>query len=414
MWRKSCATNQWIRRRFAEPRAFDAAIVESENARANCCGIDAVKLLRLPTRLNILMNPFQPLHDKEVIRWGMIGCGAVTEVKSGPALQKAKNSKLVAVMRRNAALAEDYARRHSVPRWYTDADALISDPAVDAVYIATPPESHVFYANRVANAGKPVYVEKPMARTGAECDHMLDSFAQNKLPLFVAYYRRRLPRFLQVEALIRLGALGTITGIGYRMAAPKHGNQRSWRTDAAHSGGGLLLDVGSHVLDVLDYLFGPLQQVSGVAENRSAAFLVEDSVAVSFLAGGTVPGVASFNFASQVRDETLRISGTLGELTLSVFGNEPIRFETISGVQLFDHPNPPHIQQPLIQSIVDELRGTGNCPSTGESARRTSHVMDQILNAYYGGRHDEFWNRPDTWPGLSRSRNFLSEAKGPE
>ena len=109
----------------------------------------------------------------ERVRWGIIGVGNVTERKSGPGFQQAERSELVAVMRRNGDLAADYARRNGVPRWYDDADKLINDDEVDAVYIATPPDSHRDYAVRVANAGKPVYVEKPMARTHAECQEML-------------------------------------------------------------------------------------------------------------------------------------------------------------------------------------------------------------------------------------------------
>ena len=144
------------------------------------------------------------------IRWGIIGCGNVTEVKSGPGFQKATNSALVAVMRRNAALAEDYARRHGVPRWYADAQALIADPEVDAVYVATPPASHMEYALACARAGKPVYVEKPMARTLAECEAMIDACRSAGVPLFVAYYRRTLPRFLKIKELVESGALGDV------------------------------------------------------------------------------------------------------------------------------------------------------------------------------------------------------------
>jgi 1,5-anhydro-D-fructose reductase (1,5-anhydro-D-mannitol-forming) len=72
---------------------------------------------------------------------------------------------------------------------------------------------------------------------------------------------------------------------------------------------------------------------------------------------------------------------------------------TAAGVETFDRPNPPHIQQPLIQSIVDELHGQGACPSTGESAARTTWVMDQVLSDYYGGREDAFWTRPESWLG---------------
>jgi 1,5-anhydro-D-fructose reductase (1,5-anhydro-D-mannitol-forming) len=111
--------------------------------------------------------------DRTLIRWGMIGCGDVTEVKSGPGFQKAAGSALMAVMRRNGGLAADYARRHGVPRCYDRADALLADDEVDAVYIATPPDTHADYALLAAAASKPAYVEKPMARHTPECDRMI-------------------------------------------------------------------------------------------------------------------------------------------------------------------------------------------------------------------------------------------------
>jgi len=193
---------------------------------------------------------------RSVVRWGIIGCGDVTEVKSGPGLQMAAGSQLVAVMRRSGALAADYARRHGVPRWYDSAEALIADPGVDAVYVATPPGSHAAYALAAAAAGKPAYVEKPMARHAAECDRMVEAFARSGLPLFVAYYRRRLPCFLKVEELVRSGALGRMTGVSYRLAEPHHRGGEQWRTDAELAGAGHFLDLASHALDLLDYLLG--------------------------------------------------------------------------------------------------------------------------------------------------------------
>ncbi len=351
------------------------------------------------------MSSNHHLQGRDIIRWGMIGCGSVTEVKSGPALQNANHSQLVAVMGRNGGVAADYAKRHGIPRFYDDADALISDPEVDIIYIATPPDVHEPYALKAAAAGKPAYVEKPMARTAWECERMIAAFEAAGLPLFVAYYRRGLARFSKIAELMDQGAFGDITGISYRMASPKHGAAASWRTEAERSGGGLFLDVGSHVLDILDHLFGPLHTISGIARNLGRRFAVEDSVAASFLTGSGIPCVASFNFASRMRDETLRISGTEAELELSVFGDEPLRLTNGTGLKSFHLPNPPHIQQPLIQSIVDELRGQGNCPSTGRSACRTSRVMDEILHDYYGGRGDEFWKRPDTWPEFSETKS---------
>ena len=121
----------------------------------------------------------------KTIRWGLIGCGDVTERKSGPGFRKAANSELVAVMRRNGPLARDYARRHGVPRWHDDADAIIRSPDIDAVYIATLTDSHCEYALRCAAAGKPVYVEKPMAMTNAECRRMIDACRERGVPIWV-------------------------------------------------------------------------------------------------------------------------------------------------------------------------------------------------------------------------------------
>src|SRR5690606_19456944 len=111
----------------------------------------------------------------EEIRWGMIGAGDVTELKSGPAFSKVSGSKLVAVMRRDLEKDKDYASRHKVGTWYTDAQALIDDPDINAIYIATPPDSHAEYAIRALKAGKYVYVEKPMVLTSKEAERVVDA-----------------------------------------------------------------------------------------------------------------------------------------------------------------------------------------------------------------------------------------------
>ena len=212
------------------------------------------------------------------IRWGIIGCGDVCEVKSGPAFYKVPGSALSVVMRRNGGLAADFAKRHGVPRSTTNAEELIFDKDVDAVYIATPPGTHLSYALQVASAGKPCYVEKPMARSAAECRVMLDAFERAKQPLFVAYYRRALPRFLKVREILRSGALGNVLSVSHvyqGRADPERGKpgwpeKSGWREDVPESGGGLFLDLGSHVIDLLDFLLGPLAGVAGHASRRAA------------------------------------------------------------------------------------------------------------------------------------------------
>jgi predicted dehydrogenase len=334
----------------------------------------------------------------DTVRWGIIGCGDVTERKSGPGFGRAEHSALVAVMRRDGAKAADYAKRHGVPRWYDDAEKLIRDPEVDAVYVATPPGAHLEYALRVAAAGKPCYVEKPMARAHGECERMIAAFEAARLPLFVAYYRRALPRFVRVKELLDGGAIGRVTGCRYRMSRLFFPNpEPQWRLDPAQSGGGIFLDIGSHVLDLLDHLLGEFVEYGGSAQTTGVT-PVEDIVAVHFRTNRGVIGSASWNFAASTKEELLEIDGTEGRLSMEVLGWSPVtlsRGEAV--VETFDIPDPPHIQQPLIQTVVNDLLGRGTCPSTGTSAARTTAVMDAALSRFYNGRDDEFWTRPQTW-----------------
>ncbi len=352
-------------------------------------------------QVNAIAGRLSLRQTMSTIRWGIIGCGNVCEVKSGPAFSKISGSTLTAVMRRDAVKAKDYAARHQVPKFYSNADQLIQDPEVDIIYVATPPGTHANYALRACKAGKPAYIEKPMARNTQECETMVNAFRQAGLPLFVAYYRRCLPRFLQVRTWLAEGKIGTLTQLNYRYTslwqAATPNAELSWRMIPEQSGGGLFLDLGSHTLDVFDFIFGPLEQVHGEAINLAKMSPVEDGVAMQFRLPDGALGSACWNFAGPCREDLIEISGTHGRITLSCFGNEPVQLENQEGLQTANCPNPPHIQQPLIQTIVNQLNHQGVCPSTGESALRTNRVMDQVLDRYYGGRSDDFWNHPSRW-----------------
>ena len=323
----------------------------------------------------------------DVVRWGIIGCGNVTEVKSGPALQKIAHSELVAVMRRDGAKARDYAQRHGVGVWYDDAQKLIDDPNVAAVYVATPPSTHKQYALAAIAAGKPVYVEKPMAMNATECAEIVSAGTAANVPVFVAYYRRRLPRFLKVEQLLRAGAIGTPRMVNVLVHAPHDAryldrDNLPWHVRPEISGGGLFVDIGCHTLDLLDYLFGPIVSVHGLTSNQLRAYPAEDTVATSFAFANGVLGSGLWNFGSYANEDRVEIVGDAGRLVFATFGDSPIRLENGAGRQDFALPNPLHIQQPLIETIVAELRGrNGACPSTSVSAARTSWVMDQVLHA---------------------------------
>ncbi|WP_276499031.1 Gfo/Idh/MocA family protein [Pontibacter litorisediminis] len=319
------------------------------------------------------------------VRWGIIGCGNVTEVKSGPAFSKIENSELVAVMRRDGAKARDYAERHGVPRWYDKAEDLIHDPEVDAVYIATPPDSHAAYTLQVAAAGKPVYVEKPMALTYAQCQEMIAACEQARVPLFVAYYRRSQPAFNKVKELLDRKTIGEVRFVNIKLYQPlqPHLYQENppWRVQPEISGGGLFHDLAPHQLDILDFILGPILSASGQVANQAGLYEAEDLVTAQFTfeSGVLGSGVWCFSVAEQQQTDSIEVVGSSGRITFPTFAQEPIRLETAAGTEEFLLPPPQHVQQPFIQSIVEELTGKGKCPGSAASAARTSWVMDQIV-----------------------------------
>jgi predicted dehydrogenase len=325
------------------------------------------------------------------IRWGIVGCGDVTEVKSGPALYKCDDSELVAVMRRNGEKARDYARRHGVPAWYDNAEDLIHDSAVDAVYIATPPSSHAEYAIKAINAGKPVYVEKPMALNAVGCEQMIQTSEAMGVPLFVAYYRRCLPYFVTVKELLESGIIGKIRFVMIELYWPPTENEIDpdhlhWHVLPEISGGGRFVDVGCHQLDFLDYVFGPIVSAQGQAANQAGYYPAEDIVSASFRfeSGVIGSGLWCFIVSDAWTTDTMTIVGENGQLVFSGFTPNPIRVETAQGIREYDAAWPEHVQQPLIQTVIDELHGRGTCPSTGISAVRTTRVIDEILHDWRG------------------------------
>ncbi len=325
----------------------------------------------------------------KTIGWGLIGCGDVTEVKSGPGFQKAANSRLMAVMRRNGELAMDFARRHGVPKWYDKAEALIADPEVDAIYVATPPYAHKDYTLMAAKAGKPVYVEKPMAMNLSECQTMLDACRAANVSLLVAYYRRALPRFLKVKEIVESGQIGrprAVTIALYRPHVPPPPGSTDWRVDPAVAGGGRFVDMACHMLDFLDYVLGPIRTASGLAANQAKQYPAEDCVTAALEFESGVLGAGLWWFASPDPVDRTEIAGTRGRVVFASFDEGPVVLEAGGRTTEFPIPHPPHVQQPLIQTVVDQLNGAGQCPSTGESAARTTRVMDQILAGFYAPR----------------------------
>jgi predicted dehydrogenase len=321
-----------------------------------------------------------------LIRWGILGCGDVTEIKSGPALKKIPGSALHAVMRRDAEKARDYAQRHEVPRWYGSADELLADGDVDAIYVASPPSAHLELGRLVAQIGKPCYVEKPMGASSADAQGLIDAFAANELPLFTAFYRRGLRKFRKVGELLNEGSLGEIEKVHYRLYSGQHLTNRNWRLDPKISGGGLFVDLGSHVLDILDFWFGPLELKSAQAGNRSGRGSVADFAQGVLTAQGQPHIEIDFDFNRPGEScEEMQIVGSEASLTFSVFDLKPLKWEPRGSSWLSkmtrDDFATEHVQQGLLVNVMDCLRGKAEPWATPQAGLRTWKLMESILES---------------------------------
>jgi len=317
------------------------------------------------------------------IKWGIIGCGNVTEVKSGPPYQLTEGFELVAVMRRDKEKVRDYAQRHHVPKFYTDADLLINDPDVEAIYIATPPNVHKKYALKVAEAGKPCCVEKPFGVSYEDSKAITQAFAKKKLPLFVAYYRRSLPRFLKIKEWIYEGKIGNIESVNWEYhRTPSEtdlSGKPNWRTDKNIAPGGYFDDLASHGLDLFTYFFGNVTEAQGKAENRLGLYSAKDFITGKWVHENGITGTGTWNFgANEYKDEVM-ITGKKGHIEFSVFDDKPIVLIESGNRKEIHIEHPKHVQQFHVENIARHLFEESYIhPSTGYTAMHTSWVMDKI------------------------------------
>ncbi len=313
---------------------------------------------------------FQP----DNIKWGIIGCGDVTEIKSGPAFNKVPDSALVAVMRRNAAKAADYAKRHNIPRWYSNADELINDPEVNAIYIATPPSSHEQYALAAIAAGKHVYVEKPMANTFAAAKSIADAAAAKNIKLVTAHYRRKWPLFKKLKQLLQDNAIGEVRTVNlqlYKTAfTPEQLKEEtiSWRVDPAISGGGIFHDLAPHQLDIMYHLFGSAKKISGIALNQSGNYAAADMVSGTILFENNIVLSGTWCFNAHEQNDHCTIIGSEGKIHFSFFNGNFIQLTTKTGTENFDFEFLQHVQQPLIARVVQYFLGRDENPCPGVEA----------------------------------------------
>ncbi|MEW2920352.1 Gfo/Idh/MocA family oxidoreductase [Muricauda sp. ANG21] len=321
--------------------------------------------------------------EDKPLKWGVIGCGSVAEKKSVPAYQKTSGFEVHSVMRRDAQKAEDYAKRHHIPNWTTDAKTVIENPDVDAIYIATPPDTHKLYALQVAVAGKPCCIEKPMAPNYEDSLEIYHAFETKDIPLFVAYYRRSLPRFLKVKQWLDEKQIGEVRHIHWQKTQPPNefdlSGKYNWRTDKIVAPGGYFDDLASHGLNLFSFLLGDIEKANGVATNQQGLYSAYDAIAGSWIHNTGITGDGVWNFGTQNRVDKVELLGSEGTITFSVLDEAPVELKNAAGHQVLEIPHPEHVQQHHVENIRDHFLRKREHPSLGKSALHTSWVMDRIL-----------------------------------
>jgi 1,5-anhydro-D-fructose reductase (1,5-anhydro-D-mannitol-forming) len=320
------------------------------------------------------------------VKWGMIGCGNVTEIKSGPAIYKSNNSSLIAVMCPHIDRARNYAARHNITDFYDTAEQIINHPYITAVYIATPVKFHAPYAIQAMEAGKAVYLEKPMALNYKQCLELKEVSIKTGSKLFVAYYRRSLDYFIKIKELINAHAIGEITSVAISLLKPARMEDYDkenlpWRVIPELSGGGYFYDLACHQIDLLQFLLGPIVKAKGYAENKAGLYQAEDTVSAEWTFASGISGAGNWSFVcrDEEKQDTIILYGTKGRIEFSTFDFTPIQLQADDNMRMFNYKTPAHIQMPFIETIIHELTGRGTSDADLDSAVNTNKVMNQII-----------------------------------
>lgn len=323
------------------------------------------------------------LSKKKTIKWGIIGCGDVTEVKSGPPYYKIEGFSLHAVMRRDITKAKEYAERHQVPKYYSNAEDLINDNEIDAIYIATPPDSHKYYGLKVAAAGKPCCIEKPLSPNYKDSLAIVNAFKKVNQPLFVAYYRRTLPRFLQIKDWIDSEKIGTIRHINWQLCKPANDldlkRVNNFRTDVTIAPGGYFDDLASHGLDLFTYFLGDITDAKGISINQQKLYTAKDAISACWIHENGITGTGNWNFGTYSNVDKVEIYGEKGVIEFSIFDEAPVKLISKNEQLSLTINHPEHVQYHHVEAMRDYFLANTKHPSTGNTGLHTSWVMDKIL-----------------------------------
>lgn len=330
----------------------------------------------------------------DYVKWGFIGCGRVVQQKSGKAFNDVPNSIIHAIMRRNLDEAKKSAEMFGAKHWYDNIHD-IANSDVDAIYIATPPGLHFEQALACCEAGKPVYVEKPLARNYTEAKQIVDAFESKGIPLFIGHYKRALPKFQYIKNAIDKGTIGNITLVrSYlnRIFSQKEADE-TWLYNPRLSGGGKFYDIAAHSMDIIAFLFGDITEIHGFATNSGTSCPLEDTVAFAYKTKNGILGTANFNCIANTKEDRMFVCGTKGMIEFSIHGTDDViitQYETKTK-EKFVLPDPKNVEYSMVEAVVKALITNQEGLCTTKEALSTYWAIDQVLDSFYHGRQREFW-----------------------
>ncbi len=325
----------------------------------------------------------------QVVRWGIIGVGNVAEFKSGPALMQAPGSTVVAVMRRDAEKARDFAVRHGIPRWYIDIDALLADPEVDAVYVASPHHLHLAHVTRAAQAGKAILCEKPVGVSTAEAQTVVDACRAASVPLSVAYYRRYWPVVQEMRRLLADGAIGEVVQARVQLADHYLPDpQRTWLTEPEQAGGGALANAGSHWIDLVRYLMGDVVEVTAACAGHFGGFKTEDTIGVQMRLASQALVSLNVTLCSPAAVNEFDIAGTEGRLFAGPLSDGRLMLQRGNREpEALHFPRSDAAHMELVTEVVRRLSAGEPSPIPGEEAVAVWQIMAAAYCACRERRH---------------------------
>jgi len=309
-----------------------------------------------------------------MLNWIVIGIGDIATRRVIPAIQAEGRSRLYGLVTRDPAKADLY----DVRAW-TTLDEALADPAVQAVYIATPVFLHAPQTIQSLRAGKHVMCEKPMAMNEAEARSMVQAAEEAGRTFGVAYYRRAYPKVLRAKQLLEAGVIGQplLAELTCHEWRDEQGSHRSWLIDPAQAGGGPLYDIASHRIDAMHFLFGKAERACGIRSNAVHGLAVEDSATVLMRFPGGIHGVVDVRWNSRVPRDQFRVIGVEGEIGLDPLNGPELR---VAG-RVETLPAHANVHYPLIENFVDAVLANSASPLAcpGDQAEWTDWVIGQVM-----------------------------------